>query len=122
MCHMLAEEVDAPGTGCHARDQSRHFLSPQTGLGRGHHHPCTLYLRNRVLVQDSQEDRPFFDEKAAWFFITVLIVAQTLEFSVSMVEMGKVKAVEIPSCEVVLPAMWGLVMVWRPLSRSFRLG
>ncbi|CAE7633103.1 unnamed protein product [Symbiodinium pilosum] len=45
--------------------------------------------------QDSQEDRPFFDEKAAWFFITVLIV-------------------------VVLPAMWGLVMVWRPLSRSFR--
>mmetsp|Transcript_64269 Transcript_64269/g.150936 ORF Transcript_64269/g.150936 Transcript_64269/m.150936 type:complete len:716 (-) Transcript_64269:128-2275(-) len=45
--------------------------------------------------QDKNRPAPFLDEKAAWFGVTVVIV-------------------------VVLPAMWGLVMVWRPVSRSFR--
>lgn len=57
--------------------------------------PAVSHGISCFVKQDSARARPFIDEKAAWFFITVLIV-------------------------VVLPALWGLVMVWRPLSRSFR--
>lgn len=45
--------------------------------------------------QDKAREEPFFNEKNAWFGLTVVIV-------------------------VVIPALWGLAMVWRPLSRSFR--
>ena len=45
--------------------------------------------------QDRAKPAPFFDETAAWFGLTVVMV-------------------------VVVPALWGLAMVWRPLSRSFR--
>ena len=45
--------------------------------------------------QSTSNPAPFFDETAAWFGLTVVIV-------------------------VVFPALWGLAMVWRPLSRSFR--
>lgn len=57
--------------------------------------PAVSHGISCFVKQDSERARPFIDEKAAWFFITVLIV-------------------------VVLPALWGLVMVWSPLSRSFR--
>ncbi|CAJ1393267.1 unnamed protein product [Effrenium voratum] len=56
----------------------------------GVHHAISCFSK-----QDASRPAPFFDETAAWFGLTVVIV-------------------------VVLPALWGLAMVWRQLSRSFR--
>eukprot|EP00438_Fugacium_kawagutii_P003852 Skav230673 [mRNA] locus=scaffold2185:347295:353103:- [translate_table: standard] len=57
--------------------------------------PAIAHIIQCFSKQSTEKPAPFFDETAAWFGLTVVIV-------------------------VVFPALWGLAMVWRPLSRSFR--